>query len=437
MSEFKVFVMLPVTKSEEMSVVACFICEGIGQRLSRQRDDYGKRIKVMQSCKSCNGRGIIQKSKRKNDDGTFRPKLKNSYPSFVATGPKPFGEGIENYFTAEYDEELCYLVGEWKIFQKINRHRYSTDDMMTSFVSVRESRRLSQNTPVCLDMGCGIGSVLLSNAWQLTSSLCFGVEAQKSRFDLAQRSVRFNLGSYPLEQQRVAVINADLRNIAELVDLCERNSFDLITGTPPYFNPKTQMHQPNCLESLGCLFEMRGNIFDYCLSAASLLRPRKLFEQHSTSDLDVVDIPSIFVVCNSSLQSAATYNACLEANMVILRRIDVVPREGKPTLFSVFVMTLSDWINHRVIKEIYPGILSEVLHNLTTHDFKERLKRDCAAIDSGRVNGSVYGEAVESVCVRLSSGQHSEEYAEILNKLSKPSSYDRELFNPHMQMYST
>jgi tRNA1(Val) A37 N6-methylase TrmN6 len=124
------------------------------------------------------------------------------------------------YSTTEFDEDLCYLVGHWKIFQKIDKHRYSTDDLVTSWISVRESKSMGQIRPLYLDIGCGIGSVLLSNAWQLPYSTCYGVEVQPTRYELAQRSIAYNLGT-PEEQRRVHVINIDLRDSDALSNRCE------------------------------------------------------------------------------------------------------------------------------------------------------------------------------------------------------------------------
>ena len=43
-----------------------------------------------------------------------------------------------------------------------------------------------------LDMGCGIGSVLLMLAWAVPKASCLGIEAQEERKRLAEKSIKYN-----------------------------------------------------------------------------------------------------------------------------------------------------------------------------------------------------------------------------------------------------
>ncbi len=80
----------------------------------------------------------------------------------------------------------------------------------------------------CLDLGCGIGSVLLMIAWRFPGARCTGIEAQALSAGLARRSIAWNgVGD------RVEVRHEDFRQ-ATL-----EPTFDLVTGTPPYFPPGT------------------------------------------------------------------------------------------------------------------------------------------------------------------------------------------------------
>ncbi len=140
------------------------------------------------------------------------------------------------------NEELCFLTGHWKIFQHKAQHRYSTDDVVTAWVAYRMgksivcaissgSAREGASLPLrTLDIGCGIGSVLLMTAWLFPIARCIGVEAQPSRAAQASRSIRYNGVS-----DRVSVRLCDLRDPAA----AEPGSFDLVTGTPPYFDVGT------------------------------------------------------------------------------------------------------------------------------------------------------------------------------------------------------
>lgn len=77
---------------------------------------------------------------------------------------------------------------------------------------------------------------------------------------------------------------------------------------------------PDDAESARCLFEFRGGIEAYCLSAARLLaRPH-----------------GVFVVVETAQHVERSYAAAAAAGLQVLARIDIVPREGKPVLINVF-----------------------------------------------------------------------------------------------------
>jgi L-aminopeptidase/D-esterase-like protein len=73
-------------------------------------------------------------------------------------------------------------------------HRWSTDDLVTGWLAgeaVAAARAAAgaaagagagaPRWPArCLDLGCGIGSVLLMVAWQFPGAACLGIEAQAS-----------------------------------------------------------------------------------------------------------------------------------------------------------------------------------------------------------------------------------------------------------------
>jgi hypothetical protein len=235
----------------------CFKCNGNGfvmkkQKFNKLSNEKGVANIIQVECKPCNGLGIIKRTKKMNDDGSFRKKNKIvSYPSFQAPGPEPIGNDDDIILD---DEELNYLTGKWKIFQKINKHRYSTDDLVTTWFATNESKRIGYNSNMnmnILDIGCGIGSVLMSNSWSLPFASCIGVEAQLDRYEMAKRSIKYNIGE---NNNRVKVVNGDLRN-EELIHslIKDNNGFDLITGTPPYF-PSSQGGMPNDIQVIMKLY---------------------------------------------------------------------------------------------------------------------------------------------------------------------------------------
>lgn len=384
----------------------CFSCKGSGIKIRKNG--------LMNSCNSCKGQGIIMRSKRKDKLNNMYIKKKSmiSYPSFKPSGPPTFGN--ENDVILMDDEELCYLTGNWRIIQRVDRHRYSTDDLVTSFVACNEFIKLSSDnrSPYMLDIGCGLGSVLMTCAWLLPKSKCIGIEFQRDRFELAQRSIEFNLGKFLIDQNQITVLNHDLRddiNFENHFKYSHANKFDVITATPPYFKPQID-GKPACIESAGCLFELRGGVEDYCLTASKFLRSRQ-----SNVNFVLGEYPSIFVMCNTALSSTRVYDSCHEYGLSIVKRIDVIPKEDSRVLFCVFVIVLNEWtlFKDSIGNYIFP-LLNPIYVNFR---------------NSQRVINSVRGELIESICVRKADLSHTDEYCRILAALSKPSSKDKEIYD--------
>jgi tRNA1(Val) A37 N6-methylase TrmN6 len=88
-------------------------------------------------------------------------------------------------------------------------------------------------------------------AWRLPQCRFTGIEAQADRAALARRSIRWN-GA----QDRCSVVDGDFRH-----GLPE-GTFNLITGTPPYFKPGagSVSAKPH---AEACRFELRGGVEDY------------------------------------------------------------------------------------------------------------------------------------------------------------------------------
>ncbi len=203
-------------------------------------------------------------------------------------GPQPAGG--DDAPTA--DEDLSFLSGNWRIFQKRQGHRWSLDDLVTAWVACREAPSAAN----ALDLGCGLGSVLLLCAWKLPACRFTGIEAQADRAALARRSIRWNGVA-----DRCNVLDGDFRDGVE-------GTFDLITGTPPYFRPGagTVSEKPH---AEACRFELRGGVEDYV--AAGMPRLAK---------------GGALVLCGTR---AAVQKPAL--------RLHVVPKTGKDVLFTVEV----------------------------------------------------------------------------------------------------
>ena len=113
-----------------------------------------------------------------------------------------------------------------------------------------------------LDMGCGLGSVLMMVAWKFPDLTSTGIEAQKISCGLARRSIRYNGAS-----DRITVYNGDLRDFSVL-DADAK--FPIITGTPPYFKAGEGALSAK-VDQKACLFEFRGGVEEYIKSASHYL----------------------------------------------------------------------------------------------------------------------------------------------------------------------
>jgi hypothetical protein len=173
-------------------------------------------------CKVCSGLGYIRRTRRRES------KLQRTialYPDFKAPGPVPPSHVGSVDMACGLGEELCFLAGNWKLFQKKADHRYSTDDVVTAWAAYRMRSavlRASTEPLRTLDIGCGIGSVLLMTAWLFPDASCLGVEAQPRRAAQAERSIRYNGVA-----SRVAVRIGDLRDRS----VAAAGAFDIVTGT--------------------------------------------------------------------------------------------------------------------------------------------------------------------------------------------------------------
>ncbi len=229
-------------------------------------------------------------------------------PGWTAPGPAPAGDQGRAELAPAADEDLCYLTGDWRVFQKLRGHRWSLDDLVTAWVATRDR---DPTTPIrALDLGCGLGSVLLAVAWRLPRADVTGVEAQADRAALGARSIAYNGCA-----DRCRIVVGDLR---DGVDPLGR--FELVTGTPPYFprGTGTESAKPHAAP---CRFELRGGVEAYLAAAAAVLAPG-----------------GTVVVCTSTLERDRVVDGAAAAGLAIRGHWEIVPREGKAALIAVDVL---------------------------------------------------------------------------------------------------
>ncbi len=225
------------------------------------------------------------------------------------TPPQPPDDQLASLLPGP-QEDLCWLSGNWRILQRTDGHRFSLDDVTTAHFAA--GTVLGADPCRLLDLGCGIGSVLLQLAWRFPQAQCVGVEAQSLSADLALRSIAWNGVA-----DRVRVKRGDFRDPAALRG---EAPFDLITGTPPYF-PIGTGNESDEVQRGPCRFEHRGGVEAYCLAAAPHL---------------AADAP--LVLCESFGQRERVLAAARSAGLFVQQERDVIPKEGKAPLFSLFAM---------------------------------------------------------------------------------------------------
>ncbi len=242
---------------------------------------------------SATGRGIIREARRP--------------AGWIAPGPKPAGAQGRDDLEPEGDEDLCFLTGDWRIFQKLVGHRWSLDDLVTAWIATR--RRDPEQAIRALDLGCGLGSVLLMVAWKLPHAEVVGIEAQADRAAMGRRSI-----AYDGVEERCRIIDGDLREVTGL------GEFSLVTGTPPYFprGTGTESAKPHATP---CRFEVRGGVEDYLEAAQRLLAPG-----------------GEIIVVTAALEQDRVTAATKELGLHLREHWDIVPRAGKDVLVMVDVL---------------------------------------------------------------------------------------------------
>ncbi len=199
------------------------------------------------------------------------------------------------------------ITASFRLTQRRRGHRFSVDDLATAWEAARAA---APETTSFLDLGCGVGSVLLMVAWRLPGARCFGIEAQDVSMELARRNVHENgLG------ERVSLLHGDLR---EVTRDWPHGACTLVTGTPPYLPLGTASASPDPQRAAARL-ELRGGVEDYLAAAARVLSPE-----------------GVVVLCSDGRTPERVVRGASAAGLLPLRRLDVVPRAGRSPLFSVW-----------------------------------------------------------------------------------------------------
>ncbi len=199
---------------------------------------------------------------------------------------------------------LDSLTAGFAMFQRRRGHRHSTDDLTTAWYAVTHA---PSSPTKLLDLGTGIGSVGLSVLWKFPDAHLTAIEVQAVSYALLRENVEAN----GLEA-RVTTICGDLRDFeAEPV-------FDLVTGSPPYFDISDGIVSADS-QRAAARFELHGDVRDYCAAARRALAPS-----------------GHFIFCFPTPQIERALDACKTHGISIRSRCDVVPKVGLAPLFTLF-----------------------------------------------------------------------------------------------------
>ena len=202
------------------------------------------------------------------------------------------------------DLTLDPLTQDWSIYQLKKGHRFSADDIFTAYCAAFSG---IQPTSI-LDLGAGIGTVGLLTLSRFPKATLTMIEAQQISHQLAKKTlVHNNL------IERVHALRGDIRDTT----ICKKQTFPLITGSPPYIPIGKGVISPHP-QRAACRMELRGSIFDYAKAASQRLSPN-----------------GTFVVCFASGDPRAS-QALQEASFFCAQRMDVVFRADLPPTISIF-----------------------------------------------------------------------------------------------------
>lgn len=218
------------------------------------------------------------------------------------------------------------LSGHFRIFQLKDGHRFSTDDLLAAWYAV-VSAPSAQNI---LELGSGIGTAGMITAFKLQGARFVTIEAQAESIALARKSIQYNglSGRFELRE-------ADFRDSCALG---ADEHFDLVIGTPPYFNLDAGLPGDHP-QKIACRFETRGDIGDYCKVASRHLNSGGVF-----ACVFPIDPP---------FQRARLFQSAQEAGLTIIRLRPIALKEGETPLLCVAAMTRSKDLPENLREETY------------------------------------------------------------------------------------
>lgn len=161
-----------------------------------------------------------------------------------------------------------------KIYQDTDSFCFSLDSvLLANFVTINKTSKK------IIDLGCGNAAIPLFLSTRTDASIT-GIEIQKSIYDLAVKSVKYN----KLES-KIDIINDDINNLKAKFS---SSSFDVVVSNPPYFKVSERSlvnESPTKIiarHEVKITFDKLVEITNYLLKEhgvfAFVHRPERLFE---------------------------------------------------------------------------------------------------------------------------------------------------------------
>lgn len=308
------------------------------------------------------------------------------------------GRSRTNHFLAqemleEDDIRRHPFVGDWHYYYRQRGMQTSTDDVLVAFVacianfpdfcepfpaanSPEHELASSESQPLAnrnaesvqtefypqpcryVDLGCGIGSILLLVAHSLSPMSSIGLEVQSQSYRLASKTIQeiqmaqteSSLSRIGGASQELAVLNMDLRGLLheEVLSVHEPLKLfwersELVTANPPY-SPAASSHTlaksskfSYNLDSQrrNARFELHGGVEEYCRAAAQLLLPRNGYQDGSRGGR--------FVLSFWASGASRVEDALKAAGLQVQRRMHVLA--GRPDATLPY-LTIFEAINY-------------------------------------------------------------------------------------------
>ncbi|MEJ2470865.1 MAG: methyltransferase [Desulfuromonadales bacterium] len=148
-------------------------------------------------------------------------------------------------------------VRKLQISQPKSGYRYSLDPvLLSSFAVVKNHERV-------LDLGCGVGVILLNLACQNKSAEMIGIEIQENLAALAEQNIAANGFS-----DRIRILHADLRQGSSEVPA---GYFDVVVTNPPY-RSLAMGRQADDMGKATARHELAGGLTDFLGAASGALK---------------------------------------------------------------------------------------------------------------------------------------------------------------------